>query len=869
MKTTKRKRDYFRRFQAFAVNRMMPSSVMEKDSLTFWRARILFATLFFGLLLFSIALVPIIILVIKERLWGLAIVDGVVWIIAFNLLLSSRIRYETRAIITLLIPYAVGLAVMIIVGPLSGGPVWLFTFAVLAGLFLGSKAAIMALTINTITLTIICWLIITARSGSAFPFFNTFEAMIVAGANFIALNAAVALSVSILVKGLAATHQQERDLNRTLEGERLNLIEAKKKLEVEIEERIQAEKALQDSEKRYRELADSLPQIVFETDEKGNITFTNRNAFDFFAYTKSDFDRGLNAFQMLVPEDRNRAINNIKRVLNGESMGGIEYTAQRKDGSTLPVVIHSNPIIRENKPIGINGIIIDVTNLKQAELELQQSEERYRSLVENTIYGYFIFEIPSGRFLFLNQRSCDLYGYPMQEVLELSIWDVMSPEDHGNIMKLIKEQSEHKRLSSERRIYTAVRKNGSRFRIEISTSFITFQGNPVIQGVLQDATEQERLEHQLQQSQRMKAVGTLAGGIAHDFNNLLMGIQGNASLMLLDFDTSHPHHERLKNIEQYVQNGSELTKQLLGFAMGGKYEVKPTNINTLIKKNSRIFGRTRKEIRFHEIYQKNLWTVEADRGQMEQIFLNLYINAWQAMPGGGEIYLKTENVVLDESYVKPHGVEPGRYIKISVTDTGMGMDEATQQRIFDPFFTTREMGRGTGLGLSSAYGIIKNHGGFINVYSEQGKGATFNIYFPVSEKDFSKEKGVAEEILRGTEVVLFVDDEDMILDVGKRLLEKLGYTALKAKNGREALYIYKENRDTIDVVVLDMIMPEMSGGDVYDELKKINPEIKVILSSGYSVNGLAQEILDRGCNGFIQKPFNLKELSRKLREILG
>jgi PAS domain S-box-containing protein len=233
-------------------------------------------------------------------------------------------------------------------------------------------------------------------------------------------------------------------------------------------------------------------------------------------------------------------MNNMQRVLNGERLGGIEYTAQRKDGSNFPVVMHTNSIIRENKTTGMSGIIIDLTTLKQAELALLHSEERYRSLVENTIYGYFIFEIPSGRFLFLNQRSCDLYGYKMQEGLELSIWDVMSPEDHEDIRKLIKEQLEHKRLSSERRIYTAVRKDHSTFRIEISTSFITFKDKPVVQGVLHDVTEQERLEHQLQQSQRMKAIGTLAGGIAHDFNNLLMGIQGYASLMLLDFDTSHP-----------------------------------------------------------------------------------------------------------------------------------------------------------------------------------------------------------------------------------------------------------------------------------------------------------------------------------------
>jgi hypothetical protein len=208
MKTSKRKRDYFRRFQTFTMNRMMESSVIEENSLNFWRARILFAILFAGLLLFFIALVPIFILVIKERLWGLAIIDVVALIIAFNLLLSRRLKYETRAAIALLITYAVGLAVIIIVGPLSGGPVWLFTFAVLAGVFLGSKAAIMALTINTITLTIISWLIITTRFGSTFPFFNTLEAMIVAGANFIALNAVAAISVSILVKGLASTHQK-------------------------------------------------------------------------------------------------------------------------------------------------------------------------------------------------------------------------------------------------------------------------------------------------------------------------------------------------------------------------------------------------------------------------------------------------------------------------------------------------------------------------------------------------------------------------------------------------------------------------------------------------------------------------------------
>ena len=230
----------------------------------------------------------------------------------------------------------------------------------------------------------------------------------------------------------------------------------------------------------------------------------------------------------------------------------------------------------------------------------------------------------------------------------------------------------------------------------------------------------------------MESIGTLAGGIAHDFNNILMGIQGNASLTLLNMDSSHPHYERLKNIEQYIESGAKLTEQLLGFARGGKYEVKPTDLNELLKKSSEMFGHTKKEIAIHAKYQEGLWTVEVDRGQIEQVLLNLYVNADHAMPGGGELYLETKNVTLDENYVKPYNIESANYVKISVTDNGTGMDEVTKLRIFDPFFTTKEIKRGTGLGLAAAYGIIRNHGGTINVYSEEDVGTTFNIYLPTS-----------------------------------------------------------------------------------------------------------------------------------------
>jgi CheY-like chemotaxis protein len=227
-----------------------------------------------------------------------------------------------------------------------------------------------------------------------------------------------------------------------------------------------------------------------------------------------------------------------------------------------------------------------------------------------------------------------------------------------------------------------------------------------------------------------------------------------------------------------------------------------------------------------------------------------------------------ENIIIDEEYSKPYQVESGNYVKIAITDTGVGMDETIRQRIFDPFFTTKEMGRGTGLGLASAYGIIKNHNGFINVYSETGEGTTFNIYLPASEKEVVKEKEIDEELISGTETVLLVDDEDMIIEVGQGIIENLGYKVLTAKSGKEAIEIYEINRGRIEMVILDMIMPDMGGGETFDRLKEINPDIKVLLSSGYSINGQATEILERGCNGFMQKPFNITDLSKRIRAIL-
>ncbi|MDO9109970.1 MAG: response regulator, partial [Desulfatirhabdiaceae bacterium] len=361
---------------------------------------------------------------------------------------------------------------------------------------------------------------------------------------------------------------------------------------------------------------------------------------------------------------------------------------------------------------------------------------------------------------------------------------------------------------------------------------------------------------------------TLAGGIAHDFNNLLMGILGNATLTLMHMEPSHPGYDRLKNIEKYVQSGADLTRQLLGFARGGKFEVKPTNLNELVQRTSDMFGRTKKEITISSSFRKDIWTVDVDRGQIEQVLLNFYVNAWQAMPSGGNLVLQTSNETLDDSYIQAFSLIPGNYVKFSITDTGVGMDSDTRKRVFEPFFTTKEKGRGTGLGLASAYGIIKNHGGIINVYSEIGRGSTFTVYLPASNKTVSVEKDICGPVVKGSGTVLLVDDEQMILDVGGQMLEKLGYQILTAPNGKEAIQLYERHKDNIVLVILDMIMPVLGGSETFDILKSMHPNLKILLSSGYAADGQASEILKRGCNGFIQKPFNLEQLSQKTSEAL-
>ncbi|MEW6664623.1 MAG: PAS domain S-box protein [Thermodesulfobacteriota bacterium] len=512
----------------------------------------------------------------------------------------------------------------------------------------------------------------------------------------------------------------------------------------------------------------------------------------------------------------------------------------------------------------------EIQERRHAEEELRETNRFLQNILDSSASISIMSTDVDQNILFWNKGAENLFGYKAEEMVGRKKVDVLyADEETRQEVARIRDRlmREKKEVTSELREVT---KDGRKLWIRVNlTPRFDPQGQVVgILGIGEDITRRKSLERDFIHAQKMEAIGTLAGGIAHDFNNLLMGIQGRTSLMLMDMNPSHPHFEPMRAIEEYAWSAAGLTRQLLAFARKGKGEVEVADINEIIRRSLELFGRTRKEIRIHGEYQQGVWPLEVDRSQIEQVLMNLFVNAWQAMPAGGTLSVKTENVMVHEDGMRSLTGKPGKYVRISVTDTGAGMDEETQERIFEPFFTTKEMGRGTGLGLASAYGIVKGHDGAIEVTSRRGEGTTFVIYLPASEKETVQEKAPSGEILKGGETILLVDDEEMILEVAKPMLEKLGYKVLTAHSGRRALEIYRENRDRIDMVVLDMVMPDLSGRETFVLLRNLDPSAKVLLSSGYSIDGQAGEMLKQGCDGFIQKPFDMKTLSYKVREIL-
>ena len=610
------------------------------------------------------------------------------------------------------------------------------------------------------------------------------------------------------------------------------------------------------------------PDAIVTMDEKHRVIDWNPGAVEMFGYIPQEAI-GKDLDDLVAGIDRSaEAREKTREVLSGKRVEPFETVRYRKDGSPVRVIVGGSPIIIDGSLVGVVTVYTDITARVQAEEALKRSEARFRALVEKLPLGILLVT-EDNRCLYCNPFIEERLGYRVEEYPDVNSMMLKAVPD-DRYRKKIRAMWEHDmRLAAEgrakQRMVTIRCTDGTQRQMQ--TLLVGLESGERFL-VCEDITDKIKLERQFQQAQKFEAIGTLAGGIAHDFNNLMMGIQGFASLVKMDLDKSHPHWAHLQSIEDYVRSAADLTGKLLGLAKGGKYEVKPHDVNRLLADSAVIFSRTRKEVRCHQrIYPQPL-VIEADKSQIQQVFLNILVNAWQAMPEGGDIYLETSRVSFRKEESRVYSLSPGDYAKISIVDTGIGMKEDVRRRIFDPFFTTKAKTRGTGLGLASAYGIVKNHGGAITVYSEPGKGSSFHIYLPLTQRQPEVAEVHEEEIEKGAGTILLVDDEDIIIDVGSKMLEKLGFRVIAVKSGRNAIDVVEKEGKDIDLVILDLIMPDMDGGKVFDKIRELNSRMPVLLSSGYSIDGHARSIMQRGCNGFIQKPFTVSELSEKINSCL-
>jgi PAS domain S-box-containing protein len=520
----------------------------------------------------------------------------------------------------------------------------------------------------------------------------------------------------------------------------------------DITERKQTEKALCDSEQNFRDMTNLLPQIVFEIDTDGNLTFVNKQAFDSFGYSQEEFEKGVNLLQTLIPSDRKKTKENIQNSLRGKAVRNSEYTALRKDGSTFPIVIYSSAILKDNKPVGLRGIIVDATELKHAEEEKAQIEDQYR------------------------------------------------------------------------------------------------------------------------QAQKMESVGRLAGGVAHDFNNMLGVILGYTEILQNKISPDQPIYAALQEIHKAADRSADLTRQLLAFARRQTVSPKVLELNEtvegMLNMLLRLIG---EDIDLVWLPGTDLWPIMVDPAQIDQILANLCVNGRDAIAGVGKMTIETRNVFLNKSYCnKFPGSIPGEYILLAVSDDGCGMDNDTLENLFEPFFTTKEVGQGTGLGLATVYGIVKQNNGFINVCSKPGEGTTCNLYLSryVGEKAQMQKESQTEPVGHGNETILLVEDEPAILEMATAMLEMQGYTVLAATIPCEAILMAEKYDSEIHLLMTDVVMPEMNGRDLAKKLLSLRPDIKYLFMSGYTANVIAhRRVLDEGIN-FIQKPFTLQDLSTKVREVL-
>jgi PAS domain S-box-containing protein len=650
------------------------------------------------------------------------------------------------------------------------------------------------------------------------------------------------------------------------------LILANEQLKREIEERKKAEEALKESEAHYRTLLENLPVGVYRCTPgtEGRFLMANKVFLKMFGFESEEALKSVKVSDLYVDPSQRKGFS--EELVAKGSITMTDRRLKKRDGTPIWGTVTARVAPGEGEEAVFDCVIEDITSRKMAEMALLQSEARYRFLVENTFDGFFIAEYPSGRFIFLNQPICDLFGYSPNEGITKSIWDVIDPADHELIKRRLQAKTNGELPVSARHAYTGIRKDGSRIRAEVSASVGEFQRDPVIQGVLRDITAQEQLQRQLQQAQKMEAIGTLAGGIAHDFNNILGAVVGYTELAAMDLIQGSQAHGHLQEVLKACRRARDLVKQILAFSRQSGQERVPLHLGSVVKEALKLLRSSLPTtIEIKVAIEPDLRPVLADGTQIHQVIMNLCTNSAHAMEErGGLLEVDLRNVVLNP--VDPDlGLElaPGPYVRLKVSDTGQGIEPDVTERVFDPYFTTKPPGKGTGLGLAVVHGIVKRHGGDIRLRSQLGKGTTVEVFLPIVEAEAINLKEDSEPLPTGKGRVLFVDDELMLATLEAKMLSRLGFEVEAKTDPPEALETFRARPASFDLVITDMTMPNMTGDRLARELLRIRPDVPVILCTGFSERMSEDKAMALGIKGFVMKPVVLKVLAETVQRVLG
>jgi two-component system, cell cycle sensor histidine kinase and response regulator CckA len=623
------------------------------------------------------------------------------------------------------------------------------------------------------------------------------------------------------------------------------------------------------SEERFQTIADNASVMLWASNAEGAVTFANKPCLDFTERTPV-FEVDKFWAEHVHAEDVQRFVQNFLSAYQARHAFQREYRLKRVDGEYRWILDSGVPQFDANGTF--NGYVcsaVDITEHRQGEKALRESELRNRALVENTTYAIYLSD-QDDKLLDVNTALVKMLGYDSAaELLAMNVTTGIfrNPEEAARLVAQCTLRGRLDGIDAEWK-----RKGGKPITVRLSGRTISnAQGSlAYLEVIAEDVTERRTLEEQLRQAQKMEAVGRLAGGVAHDFNNLLNLIIGYAALLLGSIAPGDPIRKRVEEIDKAAQRAASLTRQLLAFSRKQVLEPKVLNVNTIVEELDKMLRRLIGEhIDLVTVLSPFLGRVKADPSQLEQVIMNLAVNARDAMPRGGKLVIETANIYLDKVYADKHaGLQPGPYVMLAVRDVGSGMNPETVSHIFEPFFTTKPKGKGTGLGLAMVYGVVIQSGGHVAVESKLGKGSSFKVYLPRVESVLPAEALPPAEALKGSETILLVEDEEPVRQLACEILQASGYTILEASGGLDALQVCETHNGGIQLMVTDVVMPGMSGRELADELSSVRPEMRVLYVSGYTEDAIGEYgVLEEGVN-FLQKPFRPCDLARKVRDVL-